>query len=83
MKTIPIWGVTSPTNSRCRISQTKLVEFLNDLGFGKFNNETIQRKIDDKVLSISNDSDITKFVYDFFMVLDGLAFMGGVRSFAY
>ena len=70
MKAIPIWGVTSPTNSRCRISQTKLVEFLNDLGFGKFNNETIQRKIDDKVLSISNYSDITKFVYDFFMVLD-------------
>ena len=63
---IPIWEKTSPINPRCRISQHKLVDFLNNLGYGKFYNDLVKRN-SDNIIEVSDFSELTKFVYDYFM----------------
>ena len=63
---ISIWERFSPTVSKCKISQSKLVDFINLLGYGKFYNDLVIRT-DDNIITVSDFSELTKFVYDYFL----------------
>ena len=58
---IPIWERVSPTVKKCKVCQSKLIDFINHLGYGKFYDKLVRRG-DDNIITVCNYSNKQKYL---------------------